>query len=48
MYVANAIAYDLFGPGEEIRAEEIVGVSPAPTPGSTARSSGASAPFFLY
>lgn len=45
MYVANDIAYDFFGPGEEIRAEEIVGVSPPP--GSNTRSSGASAPFFL-
>ncbi|MEV1288680.1 LpqB family beta-propeller domain-containing protein [Micromonospora sp. NPDC049679] len=48
MYVANGIAYDLFGPGEEIRAEEIIGVGAAATPGPTARSSGASAPFFLY
>ncbi|PZM96590.1 MAG: hypothetical protein DIU79_04710 [Actinobacteria bacterium] len=46
MYVANGIAYDFFGPGEEIRIEEIIGATPPS--GASTKSSGASAPFFLY
>ncbi|HEY8533620.1 MAG TPA: LpqB family beta-propeller domain-containing protein [Micromonospora sp.] len=45
MYVANGIAYDFFGPGEEIRTEEVIGAGATSGP---ARSSGVTAPFFLY
>ncbi|WP_425435389.1 LpqB family beta-propeller domain-containing protein [Micromonospora pattaloongensis] len=47
MYVANGIAYDQLGPGEEIRADEIAGATTGASPTASPRSSGATAPFFL-